>query len=236
MDPQQRAIAEEFDRYDESYDDAVNRAISFSGQKVESFSRAKADDLLRTIAAHFDSPRRLSLLDVGCGIGNYHPLLAPFVGSVSGVDVSGACIAKAKVRNPSVSYTAYNGDHLPYPDQQFDVTFCTCVLHHVPPDRWPQFVSEMRRVTRAGGLVVVYEHNPKNPLTRKVVRDCAFDRDAVLLTMAQTRQLLDGAGCTNVATRSILTLPPIGAFVERLDGLFAKLPLGSQYRATGFVK
>ncbi len=83
-----------------SYDDAVNRAISFSGQKVESFSRAKADDLLRTIAAHFNSPRRLSLLDVGCGIGNYHPLLAPFVGSVSGVDVSGACIAKAKVRNP----------------------------------------------------------------------------------------------------------------------------------------
>ena len=236
MDPQQRAIAEEFDRYDKSYDDAVNRAISFSGQKVESFSRAKADDLLRTIAAHFDSPRRLRLLDVGCGIGNYHPLLAPFVGSVSGVDVSGACIAKAKVRNPSVSYTAYNGDHLPYPDQQFDVTFCTCVLHHVPPERWPQFVGEMYRVTRAGGLLVVYEHNPRNMLTRKVVRDCAFDRDAVLLTMAQTGQLLTAAGCTNVTTRSILTLPPIGGFVDRLDGLFAKLPLGSQYRATGLVK
>lgn len=236
MDPQQRAIAEEFDRYDELYDDAVNRAISFSGQKVESFSRAKADDLLRTIAAHFDSPRRLRLLDVGCGIGNYHPLLAPFVGSVSGVDVSGACIAKAKVRNPSVSYTAYNGDHLPYPDQQFDVTFCTCVLHHVPPERWPQFVGEMYRVTRAGGLLVVYEHNPRNMLTRKVVRDCAFDRDAVLLTMAQTGQLLTAAGCTNVTTRSILTLPPIGGFVDRLDGLFAKLPLGSQYRATGLVK
>ena len=62
MDPQQQAIAEEFDRYNESYDDAVNRAISFSGQKVESFSRAKADDLLRTIAAHFGSPCRLSLL------------------------------------------------------------------------------------------------------------------------------------------------------------------------------
>ncbi len=94
----------------------------------------------------------------------------------------------------------------------------------------------MYRVTRAGGLLVVYEHNPKNLLTRKVVRDCAFDRDAVLLTMAQTGQLLTAAGCTNVTTRSILTLPPIGGFVERLDGLFAKLPLGSQYRATGLVK
>jgi ubiquinone/menaquinone biosynthesis C-methylase UbiE len=236
MDPQQQAIAEEFDQYRESYDDAVNRAIAFSGQKAESFTRAKADDLLRTIASHFDSPRQLSLLDVGCGIGNYHPLLLPLVDSISGVDVSGACIAKAQERNPTVSYTVYDGDHLPYGDQQFDVTFCVCVLHHVPPERWPQFAGEMRRVTRTGGLVVVYEHNPKNPLTRKVVRDCAFDRDAVLLTMAQTRQLLTAAGCSDVSTRSILTLPPIGGFVERLDGLFAKLPLGSQYRATGLVK
>jgi len=235
MDPQQQAIAEEFDRYNESYDDAVNRAISFSGQKVESFTRAKADDLLRTIASHFDSPRQLSLLDVGCGIGNYHPLLAPVVGSVSGVDVSSVCIAKAKERNPTVSYAAYDGDHLPYPDQHFDVTFCICVLHHVPPERWPQFVSEMRRVTRAGGLVVIYEHNPKNPLTRKVVHDCEFDRDAVLLTMTQTRQLLSAAGCSDVKASSILTLPPMGGFIEKLDGLFAKLPFGSQYRAEGRV-
>jgi ubiquinone/menaquinone biosynthesis C-methylase UbiE len=235
MDPQQRAIADEFDRYRESYDDAVNSAIAFSGQKVESFTRAKAADLLRTIASHFGSSRQLSLLDVGCGIGNYHPLLAPVVDSVSGVDVSGACISKARERNPAVSYEVYDGNHLPYPNQQFDVTFCVCVLHHVPPERWSQFVSEMHRVTRTGGLIVVYEHNPKNPLTRKVVRDCEFDRDAVLLTMKQTRQLLTAAGCSNVATRSILTLPPLSRFVERLDDLFAKLPLGSQYRATGCV-
>jgi ubiquinone/menaquinone biosynthesis C-methylase UbiE len=235
MDPQQQAIAEEFDRYKESYDDAVNRAIAFSGQKAASFTRAKADDLLRRIASHFGSLRQPSLLDVGCGIGNYHPYLTP-VGSVSGVDVSGACIAKAQERNPTVSYKVYGGDHLPYEDQQFDVTFCVCVLHHVPPERWPQFTGEMRRVTRAGGLVVIYEHNPKNLLTRKVVRDCEFDRDAVLLTMAETRQLLTNAGCSDVATSSILTLPPIGGFVEKLDGLFAKLPFGSQYRATGLVR
>jgi ubiquinone/menaquinone biosynthesis C-methylase UbiE len=235
MDPQQRAIAEEFDRYRESYDHAVNRAIAFSGQKVEAFTRAKAQDLLRTITSHFNSPSQLKLLDVGCGIGNYHPFLAPVVGTVSGVDVSSACIAKAQERNPAVSYSVYDGDRLPHPDGKFDVTFCVCVIHHVPPDRWQQFVNEMRRVTRAGGLVVVYEHNPKNLLTRKVVRDCEFDRDAVLLTMAQTRQLLTNAGCSDVATSSILTLPPLGGFVEKLDGLFGRLPFGSQYRAIGHV-
>ena len=236
MDPQQRAIAEEFDRYRESYDDAVNQAIAFSGQKVESFTRAKAHDLLRTIAANFDQPLRLNLLDVGCGIGNYHPFLTPGVGSVSGVDVSSSCIAKAEQRNPAVSYSVYDGVRLPYPDGQFDVTFCVCVIHHVPPDRWQSFVNEMNRVTRAGGLIVIYEHNPRHPLTRKVVRDCEFDRDAVLLTMSQTRALLEGAGCSGITTRSILTLPPMATFIERLDGLFAKLPFGSQYRAIGHVR
>ncbi|WP_036049123.1 class I SAM-dependent methyltransferase [Bradyrhizobium sp. Tv2a-2] len=235
MDPQQQAIAEEFDGYRETYDQAVNRAIAFSGQKVESFTRAKANDLLRTVSSRFASPSQLNLLDVGCGIGNYHPFLTPVVGAVSGVDVSRACIEKAQQRNPEVSYSVYDGDRLPYPDGQFDVTFCVCVLHHVPPDRWAQFVSEMRRVTRAGGLIIVYEHNPRHPLTRKVVRDCDFDRDAVLLTKTQTRELLTTAGCTDVATNSILTVPPMGAFVEKLDGLFAKLPFGSQYRAIGRV-
>lgn len=235
MDPQQRAIADEFDRYKESYDDAVNRAIAFSGQKVEAFTRAKARDLLRTIGSHFNSPRPLDLLDVGCGVGNYHPFLVPLVGTVSAVDVSSACIAKAQERNSTVSYSVYDGDRLPYHDGQFDVTFCVCVIHHVPPDRWQQFVNEMRRVTRAGGLIIVYEHNPKNPFTRKVVRDCEFDRDAVLLTMAQSRMLLEGAGCGGVTTRSILTLPPMAEFIEKLDTLFAKLPFGSQYRAVGRV-
>jgi ubiquinone/menaquinone biosynthesis C-methylase UbiE len=235
MDPQQQAIAEEFDRYRETYDEAVNRAMAFSGQKVESFTRAKAEDLVRTVASHFDSPRRLNLLDVGCGIGNYHPFLIPVVGSVSGADVSSACIAKARERNPTVSYSAYDGDRLPYPDQQFDVSFCICVIHHVPPDRWQRFASEMHRVTRPGGLIVVYEHNPRHPLTRKVVSDCEFDRDAVLLTMAQTRDLLTKAGCSDVTTNSILTLPPVGGFIEKLDRLFASLPFGSQYRAIGHV-
>jgi len=235
MDPQQRAIAEEFDRYRETYDRAVNRAIAFSGQKVESFTRAKARDLLRTISSRFGSPSELNLLDVGCGIGNYHPFLTPVVGSVSGVDVSRACIAKARERNSTVTYSVYDGDRLPYPDREFDVTFCVCVLHHVPPIRWPQFVTEMQRVTRPGGLIVVYEHNPKNPLTRKVVRDCEFDRDAVLLTMRQTRELLQNAGCSEVTVRSILTLPPAGSFVEEIDRLFASLPFGTQYRAVGRV-
>jgi SAM-dependent methyltransferase len=235
MDPQQQSIADEFNRYKESYDRAVNQAIAFSGQKVESFTRAKATDLLRTIANFNPSQSDLSVLDVGCGIGNYHPFLTPFIRNVSGIDVSSACIEKAKERNPTVRYSTYDGDVLPYPVGSFDVTFCICVLHHVPPERWQAFVSELCRVTHPDGLIIVYEHNPGHPLTRMVVRDCEFDRDAVLLSRSQMSELLRNAGCSNVTADSILTLPPWGRAVGWLDRLFAKLPFGTQYRAIGHV-
>jgi ubiquinone/menaquinone biosynthesis C-methylase UbiE len=235
MDPRQRAIAEDFDKYRETYDEAVNKAIAFSGLTVDKFTNAKARDLVRLIKLHFESPEDVTVLDVGCGIGNYHPLLVPAVGSVTGIDVSQACIERARSRNPSVAYDIYDGERLPYPDNSFSVAYCVCVVHHVPPASWQRFVNELARVVAAGGMVIVYEHNPWHPLTRRVVGYCAFDRDAVLIAMPNMRELLRSAGCVNVSTRSILTLPPGLAISERLDVLFSRLPLGSQYRALGYI-
>jgi len=235
MDPQQRAIAEDFDQYRETYDQAVNKAIAFSGLTVDKFTTAKARDLVGLIGAHFNSPGDVRVLDVGCGIGNYHPQLVPAVGSVTGIDVSQACIETARSRNPAVTYDVYDGDRLPYGDGAFSVAYCVCVVHHVPPASWQKFAGELARVVRPGGMVVVYEHNPWHPLTRKVVNDCAFDRDAVLIAMPAMRVLLRNAGCVKVSTRSILTLPPGHAIFERLDGLFSHLPFGSQYRALGYI-
>jgi ubiquinone/menaquinone biosynthesis C-methylase UbiE len=233
MDPQQRAIAEDFDQYRETYDQAVNRAIAFSGLTVDKFTAAKANDLIQLIESHFEAPKDITVLDVGCGIGNYHPQLVSEVGSVTGIDVSQACIERARTRNPSVTYDTYEGEQLPYADNSFSLAYCVCVVHHVPPASWQRFVNELARVVKPGGMVVVYEHNPWHPLTRKVVSDCAFDRDAVLIAMPRMRDLLHNAGCQNVSTKSILTLPPGHAIFERLDALFSRLPFGSQYRAVG---
>ncbi|MGL4396241.1 MAG: class I SAM-dependent methyltransferase [Hyphomicrobium sp.] len=235
MDPQQRMIAEEFDGYRDTYNEAVNQAISFSGQTVDAFTRAKAADLLKQIAARFSAPKDVAVADIGCGVGNFHAFLEPVVGSISGIDVSSACIARAKERHPNVRYDVYDGSHLPYDSASFDVAFCVCVIHHVPPQQWQTFVTELCRIVRPGGMVAVYEHNPWNPLTRYVVGSCAFDRDAVLVAMPKMRELLHNAGCTDVTTRSILTLPPRGAMIEKADAMFSRLPFGAQYRAIGRI-
>lgn len=235
MDPQQRAVAEEFDQYSESYTDAVNKSLSFSGTKVDAFVEAKAVDLLNFIEQNFGDPSRQDVLDVGCGVGNYHPFLMGKVGSLTGIDVSAECVAQAKQAHPGVNYDIYEGSTLPYEDNSFSVAYCICVMHHVPPAAWPAFSKELVRVVKPGGAIVVYEHNPWHPLTRKVVSDCPFDRDAVLIPMPKMRTLLKDAGAASVKTRSILTVPPLGKLAYKLDGAFVRLPFGTQYRAVATV-
>jgi hypothetical protein len=43
---------------------------------VDFFVRAKAKHLKRAVEAHFGPGRARSVLDVGCGIGQYNPLIA----------------------------------------------------------------------------------------------------------------------------------------------------------------
>ncbi|TIP52114.1 MAG: methyltransferase domain-containing protein, partial [Mesorhizobium sp.] len=87
-----RATGNEFDAYRHSYSEAVNEAISFSGLDVDFFTRAKAVRLLDLLKSTLGPANNLSILDVGCGVGNYHPILRGKVGKLTGVDPSPECI------------------------------------------------------------------------------------------------------------------------------------------------
>ncbi|SFU15440.1 class I SAM-dependent methyltransferase [Mesorhizobium sp. YR577] len=219
----------EFDQYARKYDATVNDAIAFSGLDVDFFTKAKSDDLLRTVARHRSPLGELALLDVGCGIGNYHAGWTSHFREVHGIDVSVESIDVARASNPGAQYQSYDGLRLPYGDGVFDVLVTICVMHHVPPAQWPALVSEFKRVLKPGGLALVYEHNPLNPLTRRVVDKCEFDVDAVLLWPRPTRRLFEGAGFEKVRTRSILTVPPLNGLLAAADRAMGWQPFGAQF-------
>jgi hypothetical protein len=102
-------------------------------------------------------------------------------------------------------------------------------MHHVPPPQWESFVAEAHRVVVPGGLMLVFEHNPFNPLTQYVVRSCDLDKDAVLLRPAKLRRMFTAAGFTDAYTRTIISVPPAGRFLTNLDSLLGNLPFGAQY-------
>lgn len=228
-DPNPKETKEVFDAYDETYDNAVNRAVSFTRMDVDLFTRIKAEYIREICEAHFGDCKQLSVLDIGCGIGNIHKILGHTFGTLHGVDVSSACISKAASRFSHLSYCVYDGIRLPFEDNSFDMAYTVCVMHHVPPVQWPHFARSMLRVVRPGGVALVFEHNPRNPLTMRAVNSCPFDKDAVLLQSSQVEKLLLETGFQDSATRFIIAVPAVSALLRKIDRVFSRLPLGAQY-------
>jgi SAM-dependent methyltransferase len=223
-----------FDAYDKSYGDVVQASVDFAGLPHGFFMSAKLVVIRAAVAAHFGS-RKPDALDVGCGVGALHPHLHGLFTQLCGVDVSAACVARARADNPANEYRLGDGATLPYGDASFDLALTVCVMHHVPPRDWGAFMREMRRVARPGGLVCIIEHNPFNPLTRRAVAHCEFDRDAVLLRAGRVERLMTDAGLRDVGTRHFLFLPSAARLARRIERTLAWLPLGAQYMTCGTV-
>jgi SAM-dependent methyltransferase len=219
----------EFDPYQHSYRQAVNDAIAFSGQTVDFFTRVKVEHLLNTAGRLVGPAQQLRVLDIGCGAGLTDQLLKTRVGHLAGVDVSQGLLTTAREQNPGVEYQYYDGGKLPWPDGSFDVAFAICVMHHVPPAQWEHFAREAARVVRPGGCVAIYEHNPLNPLTRRIVNQCPFDANAVLLGRSRTRGLLRAAGLRVVGQPYLLFFPWDRPVWRTVEGALGWLPLGAQY-------
>jgi ubiquinone/menaquinone biosynthesis C-methylase UbiE/glycosyltransferase involved in cell wall biosynthesis len=219
----------DFDTYAASYEDAVDRSVSFTGRDSAFFARRKVEILEDIVRPTLGSLQGVSLLDVGCGTGTMDQFLAPRVQHLHGVDISEEMLSKAERNVPTAEFTWYDGEKLPFADQTFDVVVAMCVLHHVPLSMRFKVVSEMVRVTRPQGVVAVFEHNPYNPLTRRAVDTCELDRDAILLSPRETVQLLTEPSDAEPQVRHYLFSPLGGAIGCSLDRHLRRVPFGGQY-------
>lgn len=225
--------AAEFDAYTANYNEEINKALNFSGLDIDFFARVKNDYLVDILDARQGGAAKAELIDVGCGVANAHKQLTGRVGAIAGIDVSAASIAVARQRNPGIRYEVFDGTHLPFEDRSFDAAFAINVFHHVPVAQRPALVADVRRVLRPGGLFAIFEHNPLNPVTRRIVNTCEFDKDAVLLKRRDSEALLQGAGFSDISTRYIFSVPAAGTLLRKVDRLFSLLPFGAQYYTLG---
>lgn len=219
----------DFDGFRDDYRETLDQAVAFSGQDSDFFASVKAEvleDLARRLVPARGGVRAL---DVGCGPGALARHLAGRVAQVSGVDVSAGLVEKAKAESAGIDFRTYDGRTLPFDEGSFDLVFTSNVLHHVKPAERPAFLAQLGRVTRPGGLVVVLEHNPLNPLTRHVVNRCPFDVDAELSPLRRTRGLLGGAGLHPAESGYFLFFPFASRWLRAVERRLAWLPAGAQY-------
>lgn len=228
----------EFDRYATEYDQMLAEGIEWSGESAEYFQRYKIADVAHACAAlYLSRDARPDVLDFGAGTGNAIPLWREAwpQARLTCADVSRRSLALAEQRHAGQArFTLLDGDCLPFPDHSFDISFAACVFHHIPHAKHGQVLKELHRVLRPGGALMVYEHNPLNPLTRRVVRDCPFDRDAVLVGASTMRGRLRDAGFQRAAVRYRVFFPHALRGLRGMERLLGWLPLGAQYYTLGW--
>jgi len=92
------------------------------------------------------------ILDVGCGTGANLELLGRF-GQAEGVDVSPEALAFCRERGLQ-SVRQGEAEHLPYPDESFDLVTGLDVVEHLDDD--VAGLKEIRRVLRPGGHTLLF--------------------------------------------------------------------------------
>jgi ubiquinone/menaquinone biosynthesis C-methylase UbiE len=224
----------EFDQFAKDYEDVLDRATQIGGEETGHFASYKIDIVHDRVGGDGEG---LTILDFGCGVGQSTPYFAERFpkARLLGTDVSSQSIAVAESRHgPLATYTHYDaGDPLPYADASVDVAFTSCVFHHIPHDAHPAVLAEVRRVLKPGGRFFVFEHNPLNPLTMKVVNDCPFDENAVLIRAPELRRRLEQAGFEEVRARFCLFVPGQLRWLRPLESALTWCPAGAQYYVEG---
>lgn len=125
------------------------------------------------------------VLDVGCGPGVYLQKLKDSADQTVGVDLSHGMVAEAQRISPDVCVA--NAEQLPFRDSTFDTTLSIHMLYHVPDIA--RAVSELRRVTRPGGTVLVVTNGADH---QRSLRD-TFDRIVQNLTGSTAEPVLSTA-------------------------------------------
>ena len=218
-EPQSQPQAE-FDAYAESYRAMHEKSVAASGEDVSYFSIYKTQCLQRLGVG-----RDQAILDFGCGIGNLTQELTPHYDVVHGFDPSEKSLEVCKTRAPSAVLHPSESD---IPNARFDIAVLSGVLHHVPPPDRTDLLHRVGTKLKPGGRVVIFEHNPLNPMTVHIVRSCEFDDDAVLLWPWEVKSLVRTAGYRDVALDYIMFFPRALAALRSLEPRLRHVAIGAQ--------
>ncbi|MFZ4508060.1 MAG: class I SAM-dependent methyltransferase [Fimbriimonas sp.] len=122
-------------------------------------THANADDLKRLV--NLVQPKKSdSLLDIATGAGNVALAFAPFVSRVVAYDLTASMLEETHRRAEELGYghlTVVQGpaEELPFEDGSFEIVTVRTAPHHF--SNIQAAVSEMARVTRPGGTVLIVD-------------------------------------------------------------------------------
>ena len=214
----------DFDYFTDNYNQLLNEKTRFFSSNEEYFARYKVDIVRKQVHSPVNR-----LLEYGCGIGrNIKFLQQAFPNAVIvGSDISRGSLEIARRDNEGVEFV--QEDENVEPMGLFDVIFVAGVFHHVPKEQHVEVARSLFKRLSTTGLLFIFEHNPFNPVTRRIVSNCPYDKDVVLLTPSELQDILGQAALSIERKAYCLFMPPTLSVLSWLESKLAWLPLGGQY-------
>jgi SAM-dependent methyltransferase len=219
-----------FDAVADAYDDSLPRHV------VEHYLAKR----VAYIQEHV--PAGSKVLDVGCGTGVLAERLLQAGYDVTGADPFPAMLEHMKARDPRLKTVHASGQELPFEDGTFDSTYCVAVMHHIAdPEDVRATLAEMCRVTRPGGTVLIWDHNPRNPywplLMKRVPQDTGAER---LIPDGEIVAGLEAGGATPIDARPLGLMPDFApAFltgaIARLERVVERAPVINRFCAHNVI-
>ena len=159
------------------------------------------------------------ILDVGCGGGALLRFLGTLGGqdaNLFGVDLLEERVEAARSLLPGGTFAVGNAERLEFPDASFDLVTLFTVLSSILSDTMSRnLASEVRRVLRPGGHVLIYEFRVPS----------VTNRNTRPISRRRILQLFPGL---LVAAESLTVIPPVvrrlGPLTDAVYPLCAKLP------------
>lgn len=223
----------EFDALADDYRNQHRVSIAVTGEDSEYFSEYKIRDLA-DILDRLGAAKR-NIFDFGCGIGNSVPFFRKYFPD------NELCLGDASLRSIEIAherfpgnkrYVHIEGNRIPLTDESHDVVFTACVFHHIPHEQHLHWLGELLRITRAGGILVIFEHNPLNPLTVHAVNTCPLDVNAKLIRSGIAKARVLRAGWKRAHVDFKIFFPAFLASLRPIERRLSRLPLGAQYALT----
>jgi SAM-dependent methyltransferase len=216
----------DFDQYAGQYEALIAAQTNFFDSDNDYFVRYKVERA-KALTGEVDA-----VLDFGCGIGRAMPhFRSSFPNAdVVGCDPSADSLGIARRDNPDCRF--FPMDEL-IATPRFDLVLASCVFHHINPAERQDALRYCHDRLKPGGHLVIFEHNPFNPVTQRLVSTCPFDADAVLLRMGETKRRMREAKFEIAETGYSLFFPSQLASLRPLEPYLSWLPLGGQYFVSG---
>lgn len=228
----QETTGHEFDSFAKSYRDAMEASLKGSGYDTfyDEYKIRELHDFLANAKYGKDD---FSFLNFGCGIGKSEPFIRKYFSKakIYSIDVSVESINVAKDNNNflhNLEFAVFDGVDIPF-DLSFDVIFIANVLHHIPYEQHMTIMDSIYNRLNKDGYLFIFEHNPHNPITRRIVNSCVFDKNAVLLKPKYCLSLLKQYNYSWFTIRYTLFFPKSLSLLRLVEKYLRKLPLGAQY-------